>query len=100
MHRSFILSITFTSNVGQLCKNWPINQTLKAILFIDLPPNNIFVYKLSYSGSKLLNRFFFGFCAVAPDAIYSHVKTYKEEAKNMHYAAPEYAGILLLNSAA
>jgi len=30
---------------------------------------------------------------VAPDAIYSHVKTYKEEAKNMHYAAPEYAGI-------
>jgi len=61
MHRSFILSITFTSNVGQLCKNWPINQTLKAILFIDLPPNNIFVYKLSYSGSKLLNRFFLDF---------------------------------------
>ena len=35
----------------------------------------------------------FGFWTVAPDAIYSHVKTYKEEAKNMHYAAPEYAGI-------
>ena len=33
------------------------------------------------------------FWTVAPDAIYSHVKTYKEEAKNMHYAAPEYAGI-------
>jgi len=29
--------------------------------------------------------------SVAPDAIYNHVKTYKEEAKNMHYAAPEYA---------
>ena len=27
---------------------------------------------------------------VAPDAIYSHVKTYKEEARNMHYIAPEY----------
>jgi nuclear receptor-binding protein len=29
--------------------------------------------------------------SVAPDTIYNHVKTYKEEAKNMHYAAPEYA---------
>ena len=42
------------------------------------------------------NRFvinIFWLWTVAPDAIYSHVKTYKEEAKNMHYAAPEYAGI-------
>lgn len=30
--------------------------------------------------------------SVAPDAIYSHVKTYKQEAKNMHYVAPEYGG--------
>lgn len=31
-------------------------------------------------------------CLVAPDAIYNHVKTYREEVKNVHYAAPEYAG--------
>ena len=31
--------------------------------------------------------------SVAPDAIYSHVKTRKEEARNMHYIAPEYAGM-------
>ena len=30
--------------------------------------------------------------AVAPDAIYNHVKTYKQEQRNMHYIAPEYAG--------
>ncbi|ELU04627.1 hypothetical protein CAPTEDRAFT_222925 [Capitella teleta] len=30
--------------------------------------------------------------SVAPDAIHSHVKTYKEEARHMHYAAPEYGG--------
>jgi len=29
---------------------------------------------------------------VAPDAISNHVKTYKEEARNFHYVAPEYAG--------
>lgn len=29
---------------------------------------------------------------VAPDAIYSHVKTFKEEQRNMHYVAPEYGG--------
>lgn len=29
--------------------------------------------------------------SVAPDAIYNHVKTYREEVKNVHYAAPEYA---------
>jgi nuclear receptor-binding protein len=28
--------------------------------------------------------------SVAPDAIYNHVKTYKAEAKNLHYVAPEY----------
>ena len=32
--------------------------------------------------------------SVAPDAIYSHVKTRKEEARNMHYIAPEYAGYI------
>ena len=32
------------------------------------------------------------FFPVAPDAIYSHVKTYKQEARNMHYVAPEYGG--------
>ncbi len=37
------------------------------------------------------------FISVAPDAIYSHVKTRKEEARNMHYIAPEYAGIPGLN---
>jgi hypothetical protein len=31
---------------------------------------------------------------VAPDAIHSHVKTCKEEARFMQYAAPEYGGIL------
>jgi hypothetical protein len=30
--------------------------------------------------------------AVAPDAIYSHVKSCREEAKNLHYIAPENAG--------
>ena len=32
------------------------------------------------------------FITVAPDAIYSHVKSCREEAKNMHYIAPENAG--------
>ncbi|CAH1775916.1 unnamed protein product [Owenia fusiformis] len=29
--------------------------------------------------------------SVAPDAIYSHVKTNREQTRNMHYIAPEYA---------
>lgn len=37
-------------------------------------------------------------CLVAPDAIYNHVKTYREEVKNVHYAAPEYAGQSRTNS--
>ncbi|ESO04859.1 hypothetical protein HELRODRAFT_185521 [Helobdella robusta] len=28
--------------------------------------------------------------SVAPDAIYNHVKTFKEEPKHLHYSAPEY----------
>ncbi|XP_033645184.1 nuclear receptor-binding protein-like [Asterias rubens] len=28
--------------------------------------------------------------SVAPDAIHNHVKTYREEQRNMHYIAPEY----------
>ncbi|XP_022102298.1 nuclear receptor-binding protein-like [Acanthaster planci] len=28
--------------------------------------------------------------SVAPDAIHNHVKTYREEQKNMHYISPEY----------
>ena len=32
------------------------------------------------------------FVSVAPDAIYNHVKTFKEEPKHLHYAAPEYKG--------
>ena len=31
---------------------------------------------------------------VAPDAIHNHVKTYREEQRNMHYIAPEYGGRL------
>lgn len=27
---------------------------------------------------------------VAPESIHRHVKTYKQEAKNMHFIAPEY----------
>ena len=28
--------------------------------------------------------------SVAPESIHRHVKTYKQEAKNMHFVAPEY----------
>lgn len=39
---------------------------------------------------------------VAPDAIHHHVKTYREDLKNMHYSAPELEGeisdILFINS--
>ncbi|XP_002739748.1 nuclear receptor-binding protein-like [Saccoglossus kowalevskii] len=31
--------------------------------------------------------------SVAPDTIHNHVKTYREEQKNMHYIAPEYGGL-------
>ncbi len=34
------------------------------------------------------------FIPVAPDAIHNHVKTYREEQRNMHYIAPEYGGRL------
>lgn len=37
--------------------------------------------------------------SVAPDAIYNHVKTYREEVKNIHYAAPEYAGSCAVTTA-
>ncbi|KAK2163888.1 hypothetical protein NP493_1442g00026 [Ridgeia piscesae] len=30
--------------------------------------------------------------SVAPDAIHMHVKTYRQEARNLHYVAPEYSG--------
>lgn len=32
---------------------------------------------------------------VAPDAFYKNVKTRKDQAKNMHYVAPEYAGVYI-----
>ncbi|XP_070556440.1 nuclear receptor-binding protein-like [Ptychodera flava] len=31
--------------------------------------------------------------SVAPDTIHNHVKTFREEQKNMHYIAPEYGGM-------
>ncbi|XP_077991108.1 nuclear receptor-binding protein-like [Glandiceps talaboti] len=31
--------------------------------------------------------------SVAPDTIHNHVKTYREEQKNMHYIAPDYVGM-------
>lgn len=37
-----------------------------------------------------------GFLLVAPDTINNHVKTCREEQKNLHFFAPEYGGRLWL----
>lgn len=34
------------------------------------------------------------FLLVAPDTINNHVKTCREEQKNLHFFAPEYGGML------
>lgn len=36
------------------------------------------------------------FLLVAPDTINNHVKTCREEQKNLHFFAPEYGGMLCL----
>ena len=48
------------------------------LLCIETTPLQLFIKILRYT--------------VAPDAIYNHVKTFKQEQRNMHYIAPEYAG--------
>lgn len=37
-----------------------------------------------------------GFLLVAPDTINNHVKTCREEQKNLHFFAPEYGGMAWL----
>lgn len=66
-------------------------------VFIIFGKRVIFVLFYECSNSKLYGFVLFYFVGtVAPDAIHHHVKSCRDNIKNLHFVAPEYGGKFIL----